>query len=184
MAQIVMFHPDIPNSSTWMEQAQYRQIFYYLGWRSNDDAYSPQDSLTPGIEIDSSPLEADKTAFSAAGEIVAAADRVTVPLLGQPVLLEAWFQLASVTSVSTFSVAFAKLADVGAILQYKGARQYVSVPINGTAGLGTPVHISYRIPAGTAASDWTITGLRDSGTGTGQVKGNGIYGGLFVARAM
>lgn len=50
---IRIYHPDIAGSETYAYQTAYRQIWYFKGWRSVDDAYVPSESeelnpLIPG----------------------------------------------------------------------------------------------------------------------------------------
>lgn len=187
MAMIQMFHPDLPGSTTYVEQDAFRTQWYPLGWRSNEDAYTAVEHLTPGVELDSTPLDADMTSVGAGpGELVGAAYRLSLPELGQPILLEAHFQLAAVggSTNTGVSIGFCRVGDIGNILGWQAIRQYEAIPVNATAGRGIAADLYYRVPANIDAADWTIGALRTSGDRSTQMKGDASRAGLFIARAM
>jgi hypothetical protein len=184
---IVAYNPDVPNSTTWLDRQAYRDVWYAKGWRSNDDPYASGRYMQPGTQVDYADLTTSFGNVTAASGSFAAAEfgaaaRLTLPLLDQPVLLEAWFILASITSASAFTVAWSPLASVTSTIAMKGARQYTAVPV-ATLPAGTHAYIRYQVPAGTPAGDWTIAGSRDSGTGAGTILANGIYSGGALATA-
>lgn len=183
---IVMYHPDIPNSTQWADREAYRTTWYAKGWRSNDDPYVTGRFVQPGTQLDYAELTSSFGSLTANGFNVGAefgtAARVTLPTLDQPIELLAWFILGSVTSASTFTVAFSKVADVTTTLTMKGARQFPSVPTGGIPA-GTNVQLRYVVPAGTTGTDWTISGARDSGSGSGSILANTIYSGGVIAVA-
>ena len=182
MPFISMYHPTIPNSTAWVEQEAYRSYWIFNGWLSNDDPYATGTRLTPGTEIDCAPYESDfgpdVTAFTALSTNL----RINIPVLQQPVIVEFCGMMASIGASGDWTVGFAPVTGFNVLLLTGGRR--LTIPVNGTAGLGMPVFVTARLPAGSTGGDWTVATQRDSGTATGiRAKGNALYEGYVRAVA-
>lgn len=166
-----------------LPRGYFRREAYFNGWRSVVDPYG-EDSRMPGTELDFALLNFDAGTVNGNSAPIEFSSglRITVPDLNQPIDLVFWGQLASVTSASTFSIGFCRVSELASLLGFKGLRQYVSVP-TAAAAIGTPVALRVRLDAAFTGADWTIAGIRDSGTGSGQLRGNDLYSGGFGAYA-
>lgn len=181
--RIVMYHPQVPGSSIWVERDSYRKVWFGQGWLSFDDPYNGGDPrVPPGTVIDTAELTADFAPAGTAFAEITSQARVDVPLLGQPVLLEATVSAASVTSASSFTVGFCRTSALNA-LNAKGCRRVANIPLSAAEGEGLSLTFRYVIPALTAADTWTLIAQRDAGTGTFKLEHNPIYGGVVTATA-
>lgn len=180
---IVVYHPDLGGATATVEREFYRSDMYSQGWRSAQDPY-PTGGRTPGTELAYALLNFDAGTVNGNSAPIEFSTnlRIVVPELEQPIYLEFWGQLASVTSASTFSVGFIRTSELGSLIAFKSLRQYTSVP-TASAAIGIPILLRHRLDPGHPASTWTLAGIRDSGTGSGQVKGNDLYAGGIRAVA-
>jgi hypothetical protein len=60
---VLMYRPDIPNTSAWVERVAYRDFWYEQGWRSNFDPYVA--AAQPSDVIDSVVVEENSDVFTA-----------------------------------------------------------------------------------------------------------------------
>lgn len=162
---VIMTHSSFPGVEKPASLTAYRTIWYFRGWRSDDDPeYHGEGTAAPtphvgdntlhggGTEIDYAEITADTSALAVTGLSMAAVPglTVTVPALLRPVYLVGCVHMRHSVASATSDAVFAPVGS-SSIAAARGP-SYVTHRATGDPVTAVPF---YRIPPATAG-EWQV----------------------------